>query len=74
MARTGLLEVHGDFRHLQTNINCRPLTKGNQRGSNDRFLKLDPTRPDSRRPEVSPGYLIPSTAVRGAWRFIRLWI
>jgi hypothetical protein len=74
MAHTGLREVLGDFRLPQTNNNCKPLTKKNQRGPNDRSRKLNSTRPSSKRPETSPGYLIPNFAVRGTRKFIRLWI
>ena len=41
MAHTGLLEVHGDSRHPQTNLNSKPLTRKNQSGSNDRCRKLN---------------------------------
>jgi hypothetical protein len=41
MARRGLLEVHGDFRHPQTNLNSKPLTEKNQSGSNNRYRKLN---------------------------------
>jgi len=69
IARTGLLEVHGDFRHPQTTptlsdllrkINARPTI----------VLEIKLYAAQLKTSETSLGYLIPDNAVRGAWEFI----
>jgi hypothetical protein len=71
MGQTGLLEVHGDFRHPQTDLNPKPLTRKNQSRSDRIVLGLNFYPLSRRRPATSPASLIPNASVRGAWIFIR---
>jgi hypothetical protein len=74
MTHTGLLEVHGDFRHPQTNLNPKPLTRKKSTRLQRSLLKIKLYAAQRKMSRDVSWVLIPNTAVRGAWKFIRLWI